>query len=143
MRDLTDKQTMILHYLAEQIHTIGYPPSLREIGEKFNISSLRGVTVHLDALERKGYLTRGHKARQIALTPTGKDVTGCEASARPHPEAAPVRPGVYTGSTDRQTAAAIITRIRAEAREWQPGGITAKVLNKLADKFHADYLEAA
>jgi repressor LexA len=45
----------------------GYPPSIREIGSQFKIGSLRGVTVHLDALERKGYISRSNTPRSIKL----------------------------------------------------------------------------
>ncbi len=57
-RELTDKQRRILQYIASFIEDVGYPPSIREIGDHFQISSLRGVTVHLDALEKKGYIDR-------------------------------------------------------------------------------------
>ena len=59
-RGLTDKQERILNYIVEYVEDKGYPPSIREIGTAFEISSLRGVTVHLDALERKGYIKRAN-----------------------------------------------------------------------------------
>ncbi len=43
----------------------GFPPSIREIGAALGISSLRGVTVHLDALERKGWIERERTSRGI------------------------------------------------------------------------------
>lgn len=42
-------------------------PSIREIGKQFEIGSLRGVTVHLDALERKGYINRSNTPRSIKV----------------------------------------------------------------------------
>ena len=57
-RGLTDKQEKILNFIVEYVGDKGYPPSIREIGNEFGISSLRGVTVHLDALERKGMIKR-------------------------------------------------------------------------------------
>src|ERR1041385_5607027 len=77
-RGLTDKQERILTFIVEYVNDKGYPPSIREIGNAFNISSLRGVTVHLDALERKGYIKRANTAR--AITVIGK--TGSTAPAR-------------------------------------------------------------
>lgn len=65
---LTKRQEMILHFIMEYIEKIGYPPSIREIGAKFEIGSLRGVTVHLDALEKKGYLSRANTPRSIKIT---------------------------------------------------------------------------
>lgn len=77
-RGLTDKQERILAFILEYIEDKGYPPSIREIGNAFSISSLRGVTVHLDALERKGYIKRANTAR--AITVIGK--TGSTAPSR-------------------------------------------------------------
>lgn len=66
-RGLTDKQQKILVFLEEYVNDKGYPPSIREIGNAFNISSLRGVTVHLDALERKGMIKRANTSRSITI----------------------------------------------------------------------------
>ena len=66
-RGLTEKQENILEFIMEYINESGYPPSIREIGVQFGISSLRGVTVHLDALQRKGYITRSNTARAITV----------------------------------------------------------------------------
>ena len=77
-RGLTDKQQKILIFLEEYVNDKGYPPSIREIGNNFSISSLRGVTVHLDALERKGMIKRANTSRSITII--GK--TGATAPAR-------------------------------------------------------------
>lgn len=66
-RGLTRRQEAILRYLMEYIQREGYPPSIREIGKRFDIGSLRGVTVHLDALERKGYIERSNTPRSIRI----------------------------------------------------------------------------
>lgn len=66
-RGLTLKQERILEYIEEYANKVGYPPSIREIGRHFGITSLRGVTVHLDALERKGYIKRASTARSITI----------------------------------------------------------------------------
>jgi len=66
-RGLTDKQERILNFIVEYVNEKGYPPSIREIGNAFEISSLRGVTVHLDALERKGYIKRASTSRSITV----------------------------------------------------------------------------
>lgn len=77
-RGLTDKQEKILNFIVEYVNDQGYPPSIREIGNHFNISSLRGVTVHLDALERKGMIKRLSTSRSITVI--GK--TGATAPSR-------------------------------------------------------------
>ncbi len=66
-RGLTNRQQEILRYVVDYIQDNGYPPSIREIGRAFNIESLRGVTVHLDALKRKGYINRSKTPRSIQI----------------------------------------------------------------------------
>jgi len=68
MEGLTKRQRQILNFITKEIEKKGYPPSIREIGKRMGISSLRGVTIHLDALERKGYIVRRpHKSRGIEI----------------------------------------------------------------------------
>jgi repressor LexA len=57
-KELTERQEEILRYIEEFRDNTGYPPTLREIGKKFEISSTFGVKRHLDALVKKGYLTQ-------------------------------------------------------------------------------------
>ncbi|MEJ5222697.1 MAG: transcriptional repressor LexA [Tepidiforma sp.] len=66
-KGLTPKQQQILQFVVEYIQKEGFPPSIREIGNQFAIGSLRGVTVHLDALEKKGYITRSNIPRSIKI----------------------------------------------------------------------------
>ena len=67
-KGLTKRQEMILQYVLDYVQREGYPPSIREIGSHFDIGSLRGVTVHLDALEKKGYISRSNTPRSIKVT---------------------------------------------------------------------------
>jgi repressor LexA len=67
-RELTEKQRQILDYILEMVRTRGYPPTIRQIGSRFKISSTNGVRTHLSALERKGYIRRAPwSARGIEL----------------------------------------------------------------------------
>lgn len=66
-KDLTKRQQSILEFILDYVQSEGYPPSIREIGAKFNIGSLRGVTVHLDALERKNFISRSNTPRSIKV----------------------------------------------------------------------------
>lgn len=66
-KGLTKRQEVILKYILEYVQSEGYPPSIREIGSHFDIGSLRGVTVHLDALDRKGYISRSNTPRSIKV----------------------------------------------------------------------------
>ena len=58
MKDLTKRQREIFEFIKQSVTKLGRPPSLREIGEKFDINSTNGVRSVLDALERKGYIHR-------------------------------------------------------------------------------------
>jgi repressor LexA len=76
-KGLTDKQRRILEFIIDFQKENGFPPTIREIGDTFAIGSLRGVTVHLDALKRKGFLTRDRTSRSIRITaPDPRDPTG-------------------------------------------------------------------
>lgn len=66
-KGLTIRQERILQFIHDYVQNEGYPPSIREIGQNFAIGSLRGVTVHLDALERKGYIERNNTPRSIKI----------------------------------------------------------------------------
>lgn len=74
MDGLTKRQRQILNFVTKEIEQKGYPPSIREIGKRMGISSLRGVTIHLDALEKKGYIKRNSSARSIKILPTSSEV---------------------------------------------------------------------
>lgn len=67
-KGLTEKQRKILEYIIDFQHDNGFPPTIRELGDAFEIGSLRGVTVHLDALVRKGFMTRDRTSRSIRIT---------------------------------------------------------------------------
>lgn len=77
MKELTERQSQILSVIREYVKTHGYAPSIREIGEAVGIKSLRGVTVHLDALERKGRIQRCiGRVRAISILPEGGGPAG-------------------------------------------------------------------
>lgn len=65
---LTERQKEIYHFIRQKIESRGYGPTVREIGEAFQIKSPNGVMCHLKALEKKGLITREeHAARAIQL----------------------------------------------------------------------------
>jgi len=55
-KQLTERQEEIFTFIQQYQQENGYPPTLREIGKRFDISSTFGVKRHLDALSKKGYL---------------------------------------------------------------------------------------
>jgi repressor LexA len=66
-RELTKRQHTVLETIRAWIRERGYPPTIRELGKQLGIKSLRGVTTHLDAIAKKGFLKREPKARSISL----------------------------------------------------------------------------
>ena len=64
---LTDRQKAIYDFLLKTIREKGFAPSIPEIGQKFKIASTNGVSDHLKALEKKGYIHRvGKRAIEVA-----------------------------------------------------------------------------
>ena len=57
-RSLSDKQLAILEFIQQSVSTLGYPPSMREIGDAVGLASLSSVTHQLNQLELSGYLRR-------------------------------------------------------------------------------------
>lgn len=65
---ITERQQAIFDFIRTTLASRGIPPSMREIGERFGISSTNGVEGHLAALERHGLIIRERgKSRGIAL----------------------------------------------------------------------------
>ena len=58
MDDLSPRQREILEFLMAHVEQMGVVPSYREIGTALGIGSTNGVSDHLKALEKKGYLER-------------------------------------------------------------------------------------
>ena len=54
----TERQRRILKAIAEFKAERGYPPSVREIGERVGLSSSSTIHAHLKALERRGLISR-------------------------------------------------------------------------------------
>jgi repressor LexA len=81
---LTGRQQEIWDFLVEYVDNHGYPPTVREIGEKVGLASPSTVHAHLANLERAGFLKRdptkpraleliGHR-RKDAAAPARADV---------------------------------------------------------------------
>lgn len=77
---LTERQQRVLDVIERRTAMMGYPPTIREIGESLGIRSTNGVNDHLKALQRKGYIHRtGNKSRSFRVLfnsrgePTGEN----------------------------------------------------------------------
>jgi repressor LexA len=58
---LGERHHKILNFVREYQYENGYPPSIREIGEKTGISSTSVVNYYLDQLEKRGLIERDRK----------------------------------------------------------------------------------
>jgi len=66
-KPLTEKQNNIFQFIKEAIKVDGYPPTVREIGDEFNIT-VKGAYDHLKAIEKKGFIkTQQNKSRAILI----------------------------------------------------------------------------
>jgi repressor LexA len=68
-RGTTEKQRKILDVIRDFTAEMGYPPSVREIGERVGLSSSSTVQSHLKTLERRGLLRRD-PTKPRALVPS-------------------------------------------------------------------------
>lgn len=56
--ELTDRQREVLGVIRQSIASRGRPPTFREMQGPLKIKSPNGVTCHLKALAKKGYIER-------------------------------------------------------------------------------------
>lgn len=92
---LTTRQRQVLEVIREWVERLGYPPSVREIGEAVGLTSTSSVAHQLRALERKGYLRRDpNRPRAVGVRPADSAPAAAEAPseepARPSPVFVPV-----------------------------------------------------
>ena len=86
MRGLSKRQREILEYIHDRLSTDSVTPSYREIGDAMGIRSTNGVSDHVKALERKGYLSRrgatgkGALARALGITDLALEELGVRAN---------------------------------------------------------------
>jgi repressor LexA len=64
---LTDKQKAVLKYIERYQLKNGKSPTIREMRERFNVSSDNSIIKHLKALEEKGYIHKDDTPRGIKL----------------------------------------------------------------------------
>lgn len=100
---LTARQEQMLSFIESETARVGYPPTFREIGAHMDIRSTFGVSEHLKALERKGFIERqGLKSRGIRVI----------RRLDPTPTATPP-----TEAEDRSAYLALLLKAESSARE--------------------------
>ena len=79
MKNLTNRQKEVLEFIARFTDENGYPPTVREIGDHFDIS-LRAVQDHIAACQKKGYLSQCQKrSRSIRVLKNEEGVSETKA----------------------------------------------------------------
>ena len=58
---LNDRAREILSFIQRFARERGYPPTIREIGREYGISSTNGVRYYLNLLEKEGHLRRSER----------------------------------------------------------------------------------
>ncbi|MET0135355.1 MAG: transcriptional repressor LexA [Kibdelosporangium sp.] len=97
---LPPRQRAVLEVIRAWVERVGYPPSVREIGEAVGLTSTSSVAYQLKALERKGYLRRDHnRPRAIGVLPPDADAAQLAAddSRVPTPAYVPVLGRIAAG----------------------------------------------
>ena len=94
---LTPRQQRVLTVIKDSIERRGYPPSMREIGERAGLTSSSSVAHQLRVLEEKGYLKRDpHRPRALSVFDPDEtaavDETGV-GDAMPAPNYVPLSAG--------------------------------------------------
>ncbi|MFC1810121.1 transcriptional repressor LexA [Patescibacteria group bacterium] len=64
---LTDKQKAVLKYIEKYQLKNGKSPTIREMRERFSVSSDNSILKHLKALEEKGYIHKDDTPRGIKM----------------------------------------------------------------------------
>jgi repressor LexA len=77
LEQATERQQHILSVIKQFTAERGYPPSVREIGERVGLSSSSTIHAHLKTLERRGLISRDPtkpRALRSDMTPRGEPV---------------------------------------------------------------------
>ena len=116
MQQTTERQQRILEVIHEFTAERGYPPSVREIGERVGLSSSSTIHAHLKTLERRGLISRDPtKPRALRsevashITPSpetvvmpviGKVAAGVPITAQENVEGEFVLPATFARASD-------------------------------------------
>jgi repressor LexA len=116
MEQTTERQQRILEVIREFTAERGYPPSVREIGERVGLSSSSTIHAHLKTLERRGLISRDPtKPRAlrsemgprpdrvpdaIVMPVIGKVAAGVPITAQENVEGEFVLPASFTRASD-------------------------------------------
>lgn len=70
---LAPRQKQVLKFIIHEIKSRGLPPTLREIADHLGLKSFQAASLHILALERKGFIERSPVARGLRVLRAPKD----------------------------------------------------------------------
>ncbi len=115
--NVSDRQRSILRAICSEISANGYPPTVREIGEKVGLKSSSSVKYQLDLLEAAECIVRDpRRPRTLEVTDLGREIAGVSAE--------PTQREIPSSSTIRAVGNAAPETYRAQDIEVQ---VTAPV----------------
>ena len=115
MEQTTERQRRILEVIREFTTEVGYPPSVREIGERVGLSSSSTIHSHLKTLERRGLISRDptkpralrsepsampRKPETVSMPILGKVAAGVPITAQEDVQGEFVLPASFTRTSD-------------------------------------------
>jgi repressor LexA len=102
-----DKKSQIYRFIRSEISSKGLPPTIREIGRRFDISSTNGVRYFLGKLEAEGLIERRNwtaRGIKVAKAQRGDDSRGMYLR---------IGPGRYAEAPDNVRSVPILGRVPA------------------------------
>lgn len=120
MEELTPRQRQVLAFVTEFINGNGYPPTLREIARHLEVNGTLGVMRHLDALEKKGYLTKAAgSSRGIAVAGRASSISlpivGVVRAGIPEPALEDVEGYFAIDSSQLRSGGAFFLRVKGDS----------------------------
>ena len=113
---LNERAREILGYIRSFQREKGYPPTIREIGEAFEISSTNGVRYHLNILEKGGHLSRRSRiSRGTTSVSEGIPVLGRVAAGQPILAEASYESSIEPGTVFGSTAGLFALKVRGDS----------------------------
>jgi repressor LexA len=120
MEELTPRQRQVLAFVTEFIDRNGYPPTQREIAAHLEINGTLGVMRHLQALEKKGYLTRSAGSSR-GIVPAGRSssvslpIVGVVRAGFPQPAMEDIEGYFAIDSSQLRSGGAFFLRVKGDS----------------------------
>jgi repressor LexA len=120
MEKLTPRQRQVLAFVTGFIDTHGFPPTLREIARHLEVNGTLGVMRHLDALEKKGYLSKTAGSSR-GIVPAGRassvslPIVGVVRAGLPQPAVEDIQGYFAIDSSQLSSGGAFFLRVRGDS----------------------------